>query len=85
MLHFPKLYFILLRFFLKFKALIQILRCRAQLENRDERFDIIIRDLGDPMEGGNCYQLYNKTFYDLVLKPRMRHIGVFRYVAITSQ
>ena len=79
------MYFILLRFFLKFKALIQILRCKAQLENIDEQFDVIIRDLRDPMEGGHCYQLYNKTFYDLVLKPRMRHIGVFHYMGITSQ
>ena len=63
----------------------QILRCRAQLENIDERFNVIIRDLIDPMEGGHCYQLYKKTFYGLVLKPRMRHIGFFPYMGITSQ
>ena len=61
-------FFILLRFLLKFKALIEILRRRAEVENRDdERFDVIIGDLTDPTEGGPCYQLYTKYFYKLVL------------------
>ena len=65
MLHFLKLFFILLRFLLKFKALIKNFRPRAELENRDERFHVIIGDLTDPMEGGPCYQLYTKSFYEL--------------------
>ena len=49
MLHF----FILLRFLLKFKDLIEIIRRKAEVENRDDkRFDVIIGDLADPMEGG---------------------------------
>ena len=59
MLHF-------LRFLLKFKALIEILRRGVELENRDERFDVIIEDPTDPMEGCPCYQLYTKYFYELV-------------------
>ena len=64
MLHFLKLYFILLRFFLKFKSLIEILRRRAELEieNRDERFYIIIGDLADPMEGGPTLTFFNYAY-----------------------
>jgi len=50
---------------------------RAELENRDERFDVIVGDLADPVEGGPCYQLYTKSFYELVLKPKLSHRGVF--------
>ena len=61
-------FFILLRFLLKFKSLIEILRRRAEVENMDgERFDVIIGDLADPIEGSPCYQLYTKYFYKLVL------------------
>ena len=76
---FLKIYFfILLRFLLKFKALIEILGCRAEVKNIDgERFDVIIGDLADPMEGGPCYQLYTKYFYKLVLKPKLSHRRVF--------
>ena len=77
MFHFLKLYFIFLRILLNFKSLIKILRRRGtELKNIDERFDIIIGDLGDPMEGYPCYQLYTKYFYDLVLKPKLSHGGV---------
>ena len=69
--------FILLRFLLNFKYLIEILRCRAKVEKRDgELFDIIIGDLIDPMEGGSCYQLYTKYFYELVLNPKLSYRGV---------
>ena len=77
MLHFLKLYFILLRFLLKFKALIEILWHEDELENIDEQFNVIIGDLADPMEGVPCYQLYTKSFYELVLKPKLSHRGVF--------
>ena len=76
MFHFLKLFFILIRFLLKFKALIEILRHKAKLENIDERFDVIIGDLIDPMEGGPCYQSYTKDLCDLVLKPKLSHRGV---------
>ena len=62
---------------LNFKSLIEILRRRAELENIDEQFDVIIRDIADPMEGGPCYQLYTKSFCELVLNPKLRHRGVF--------
>ena len=62
---------------LKFKALIEILRRRAKLKNIDEQFDVIIGDIADPMEGDPCYQLYTKSFCELVLKPKLRHRGVF--------
>ena len=62
MLHFLELYSILLRFLLKFKALIKILRRGVNLDNRDERFDVIIGDLTDAMEGGPCYQIVHKIF-----------------------
>ena len=80
MFHFLKLYFILHRFLLNFKDLIEILWRRAELENRDERFNIVIGDLADPMEGGPCYQLYTKYFYELILKPKLSH----RWVLVTQ-
>jgi thermospermine synthase len=33
------------------------------LEDSDEKFDVILMDLDDPLEGGPCYQLYTKEFY----------------------
>lgn len=50
---------------------------RAELESCEERFDVIIGDLADPVEGGPCYQLYSKGFYETVLKPRMNPGGIF--------
>jgi spermidine synthase len=29
------------------------------------KFDVIIMDLDDPLEGGPCYQLYTKEFYEM--------------------
>uniref|UniRef100_M8BWC9 thermospermine synthase n=1 Tax=Aegilops tauschii TaxID=37682 RepID=M8BWC9_AEGTA len=38
---------------------------RAELEKRrEEKFDVIVGDLADPMEGGPCYQLYTRSFYE---------------------
>ncbi|XP_066394395.1 thermospermine synthase ACAULIS5-like [Miscanthus floridulus] len=31
---------------------------RAELEKSKEKFDVIVGDLADPVEGGPCYQLY---------------------------
>ena len=38
----------------------------AYLRNTDERFDVIIIDVPDPLEGGPAYLLYTKEFYRLV-------------------
>ncbi|KAL9688735.1 hypothetical protein QQ045_033159 [Rhodiola kirilowii] len=51
---------------------------RAELQNREEQFDVIIGDLADPVEGGPCYQLYTKSFYETVVKPKLNQkTGVF--------
>ncbi len=34
---------------------------RAQLEQWPDKFDIIIGDLADPLDGGPCYQLYTQV------------------------
>lgn len=34
---------------------------RAQLENWPGKFDVIIGDLADPLDGGPCYQLYTQV------------------------
>lgn len=49
---------------------------RAELEKRTEQFDIIIGDLADPVAGGPCYQLYTKSFYERILKPRLKDGGI---------
>ncbi|KAM7485552.1 hypothetical protein LguiA_001561 [Lonicera macranthoides] len=51
---------------------------RAELERREEEsYDVIIGDLADPIEGGPCYQLYTKTFYELTVKPKLNNCGIF--------
>ncbi|KAF8393554.1 hypothetical protein HHK36_021798 [Tetracentron sinense] len=50
---------------------------KLELEGRDEKFDFIVGDLADPVEGGPCYQLYTKSFYERVLKPKLNHNGIF--------
>ncbi|XP_021855783.2 thermospermine synthase ACAULIS5 [Spinacia oleracea] len=50
---------------------------KAELEGRKEKFDIIVGDLADPVEGGPCYQLYTKSFYETILKPRLTDNGIF--------
>lgn len=54
-----------------------VVNCRAELEHREEQFDIIIGDLADPLEGGPCYKLYTKSFYEFVVKPRLKQNGIF--------
>lgn len=39
---------------------------KATLEQTAEKFDIIILDLADPMEGGPAYQLYTQEYYRTV-------------------
>ncbi|KAI4373956.1 hypothetical protein MLD38_012013 [Melastoma candidum] len=50
---------------------------RAELESRKEWFDVIIGDLADPIEGGPCYKLYTKSFYENIIKPRLNPDGIF--------
>ncbi|KAG8635969.1 hypothetical protein MANES_16G084600v8 [Manihot esculenta] len=50
---------------------------KAELEKRTDKFDIIIGDLADPVEGGPCYQLYTKSFYEQILKPKLNDNGIF--------
>ncbi|KAM0952044.1 putative thermospermine synthase [Dioscorea sansibarensis] len=50
---------------------------RAELEKSQDRYDVIIGDLADPIEGGPCYQLYTKSFYEDTLKPRLSDGGIF--------
>ncbi|KAI4377012.1 hypothetical protein MLD38_014709 [Melastoma candidum] len=50
---------------------------KAELEMTEDKFDIIVGDLADPVEGGPCYQLYTKSFYQNVIKPRLHHDGIF--------
>merc|ERR1712224_866310 len=41
----------------------------------DTKFDVIIMDLDDPLEGGPCYQLYSKEFYTF-LKSKLNPGGI---------
>lgn len=49
---------------------------KAWIEKSDLKFDVIIMDLDDPLEGGPCYQLYTKEFYTM-LKSKMNPGGIF--------
>ncbi|KAI3810738.1 hypothetical protein L1987_20360 [Smallanthus sonchifolius] len=50
---------------------------KIELLERKEKFDIIVGDLADPVEGGPCYQLYTKSFYQQILKPKLNQGGIF--------
>ncbi|KAH6831091.1 S-adenosyl-L-methionine-dependent methyltransferases superfamily protein [Perilla frutescens var. hirtella] len=50
---------------------------KAELVKREEKFDVIVGDLADPVEGGPCYQLYTKSFYENVVKPKLNNNGIF--------
>jgi thermospermine synthase len=49
---------------------------KAWIEKSDLKFDVIIMDLDDPLEGGPCYQLYTKEFYEM-LRTKMNPGGIF--------
>jgi thermospermine synthase len=49
---------------------------KAILENSDDKFDVIIMDLDDPLEGGPCYQLYTVEFYKMC-KAKLNPGGIF--------
>jgi len=48
---------------------------KAVLE-KEGKFDVIIMDLDDPLEGGPCYQLYTTEFYEM-LKTHLNPGGIF--------
>ncbi|KAF3780951.1 Thermospermine synthase [Nymphaea thermarum] len=50
---------------------------RLELAESREKFDVIVGDLADPMEGGPCYQLYTKSFYETIVKPKLNADGIF--------
>lgn len=50
---------------------------RAELENKEDKYDVIVGDLADPIEGGPCYKLYTKSFYEQVVKPKLNSDGIF--------
>ncbi|KAF7830427.1 thermospermine synthase ACAULIS5 [Senna tora] len=50
---------------------------KGELEQRKEKYDIIVGDLADPVQGGPCYQLYTKSFYENILKPKLNNNGIF--------
>ncbi|KAF2285381.1 hypothetical protein GH714_003343 [Hevea brasiliensis] len=50
---------------------------RSELESRKECYDVIIGDLADPIEGGPCYKLYTKSFYEFSVKPKLNQGGEF--------
>lgn len=54
-----------------------ILLLRAELFKRKEKYDVIVGDLADPLEDGPCYQLYTKSFYEKMLKPKLNDNGIF--------
>jgi thermospermine synthase len=49
----------------------------AQLEQYPGKFDVIIGDLADPLEGGPCFHLYTKEFYETVLVHKLNPGGIF--------
>jgi len=49
---------------------------KAVLEKCTEKFDVIIMDLDDPLEGGPCYQLYTKEFYQTI-QQKLNPGGIF--------
>ncbi|XP_061338072.1 thermospermine synthase ACAULIS5-like [Gastrolobium bilobum] len=49
----------------------------AELENSEEKFDIILGDLSDPKESGPSNNLYTRSFYEDVAKPKLKENGLF--------
>ena len=45
---------------------LQFLDARRYLEEHDEKFDVIIIDISEPVEEGPAYLLYTREFYELV-------------------
>lgn len=49
----------------------------SQLANYPGKFDVIIGDLADPLDGGPCYQLYTNEFYRNVVLQKLNPGGIF--------
>jgi spermidine synthase len=49
---------------------------KKYLEETDLKFDVVIIDLPEPIEGGPCYLLYTQNFYEM-LKTKMAETSVF--------
>ena len=50
--------------------------CRVELKRRQEKFDVIIADFVDLIEGPSR-QLYSKVFYEDAVKPNLSDGGIF--------
>ncbi|KAK9948053.1 hypothetical protein M0R45_003642 [Rubus argutus] len=50
---------------------------KDELEKTEDKFDVIVGDLPDPIERGPCNNLYTKTFYEQVIKPHLKNNGIF--------
>ncbi|WCJ42762.1 Polyamine aminopropyltransferase [Euphorbia peplus] len=50
---------------------------KSELEKRNEKYDVIIGDLADPIEGGPCNHLYTKSFYEQIIKTKLNPSGIF--------
>ncbi|CAN1761805.1 Thermospermine synthase ACAULIS5, partial [Linum perenne] len=59
------------------KLQILINDAKVELEGREDKFDVIVGDLADPLDGGPCNKLYTKSFYEGVLKPRLNPHAIF--------
>lgn len=58
------------------KAEVIIGDARAYVENTEEKFDVIISDLTEPLEEGPASKLFTKEFYNAI-KSRLSENGVF--------
>ncbi|XP_050382406.1 thermospermine synthase ACAULIS5-like isoform X2 [Argentina anserina] len=50
---------------------------KTELEKTEEKFDVIVGDVPDPIEGGPCNNLYTKNFYEQVIKSHLKDNGIF--------
>ncbi|KAG5408713.1 hypothetical protein IGI04_005032 [Brassica rapa subsp. trilocularis] len=50
-------------------------RCQSTDTGANKQY--LLGDLADPVEGGPCYQLYTKSFYQNILKPKLSPNGIF--------
>jgi spermidine synthase len=48
---------------------------KEYLINTKERFDVVVMDLPEPIEGGPAYLLYTQKFYEM-LKTKLAHNGI---------
>jgi len=58
------------------RAEIIVADAKAWLEQTQEKFDIMVFDLSDPIEGGPAKMLYTKQFYEMILS-KLNKGGMF--------